>query len=385
MLKRPAASLSVVTKRPKQMGVLHGDVLARILSCLPWTEVMNCRLVSREWRDAALITPVQELVVDEEDIALALPSLAAAFPCLQYLEFVGGRLPNLDVNDELFVLTLLRGFHQLTSLVMIKANLQASAPCIMQFHSLEALDVGGNCALVWNLADLSALPRLKTLSCAANYKLTGDLSSLQVLSQTLTILDLYYCPEVTGDLHALAFFPCLERLKVFGTNVSGDVRKIESTDFPCLKEIQLGNHVYGGRTINHIEDAPKVMEAWYRFRTRNPGNFERNHHHLLLAYEAPERLMYQETPDSLVAPLSLEMVRIGPRCGWRWIGFKLTSGNHEGCEINWFNTEPRPGDNGHDEYVRDLAVKIGSNRLYRGLFVPPSPEEHRRMCSKWKS
>lgn len=79
--------------------------------------------------------------------------------------------------------------------------------------------------------------------------LTGDLSSLQVLSQALIILDLYYCPEVTGDLHALTLFPCLERLKVFGTNVTGDVRKIESTAFPCLKEIQLGNHVFGRRTI----------------------------------------------------------------------------------------------------------------------------------------
>ena len=61
------------------MGVLHGDLLARILSYLPWTEVMKCRVVSREWRDAALITPVQELVIDKEDIALALPFLS--LPC----------------------------------------------------------------------------------------------------------------------------------------------------------------------------------------------------------------------------------------------------------------------------------------------------------------
>jgi hypothetical protein len=126
--KRPTASLGVVKKRPKQVEVLHGDVLARILSYLPWNKVMNCRVVSREWRDAALITPVQEMVVDEEDIALALPSLAAALPCLQSLEFVRGKLPYeiayLNVNDQIFRLT--RGFHQLTSLVMINATLEFS-------------------------------------------------------------------------------------------------------------------------------------------------------------------------------------------------------------------------------------------------------------------
>ena len=144
---------------------------------------------------------------------------------------------------------------------MIKANLQASAPFIMQFHNLEALDVGGNCALVWNLADLSALPKLKTLSCAANYKLTGDLSSLQVLSQALTILDLYYCPEVTGDLHALTLLPCLERLKVFGNNVTGDVRKIEPTAFCLLEGDSAGKPCVWWKDN---QDAPKVMEAWYR-------------------------------------------------------------------------------------------------------------------------
>jgi hypothetical protein len=375
--KRPAASPDVVTKQ--QGEVLHGDVLARSLSYLPWTDVMKCRIVSSEWLDAVLVTPVEELVVDTLGIARALASLATAMPCLRKLNVPSPlNRDKLHVDDEIF--TLARGFQQLTSLVMSKTALCAP-PHIMQLHHLETLDLVSNERLVWNLADLSAIPRLKNLSCPCNLKLTGDLSSLEALSRTLVELDLLGCSRVVGDLHTLVSFPRLEKLNVYGTNITGDVRKIGSPDFPCLKVIRLGEHVYGGRTINHIVDAREIMEAWCRFETRNPGICRRQNYPVL-ALMVPERQRYQgiHVMHSFAPPLQVEMVRRGPRCGWRW-----TNGWQRGhCEIHWFGVEPRPGDNGYDEYVRDLAVATnGPRRLYSGLFVPPSPEEYRRIHSEW--
>ena len=55
--------------------VLHGDMLARIMSYLAWKEVMNCRVVNHVWREAARNAPIQELYVDREDVALALQAI----------------------------------------------------------------------------------------------------------------------------------------------------------------------------------------------------------------------------------------------------------------------------------------------------------------------
>ena len=44
--KQSTASPDVLTKQ--QGETLHCDVLANILSDLPWTEVMKCRVVSPE-------------------------------------------------------------------------------------------------------------------------------------------------------------------------------------------------------------------------------------------------------------------------------------------------------------------------------------------------
>ena len=207
--KRTAASPDVVTKQQEE--TLHGDVLARILSSLPWAEVMKCRVVCLEWRDAVLSTPVQELVVDTRGIACALPSLATAIPCLQKLKFESG--PPDDkflVDDEMFYLA--RGFQRLTSLVMSRTALRTCAPPhLMQLHHLETIDLTHATLLVWDLSDLSAIPGLKNLVCPLNNKLAGDILCLQFLSQTLVQLDLFGCSRVVGYLHSLALFPLLEK------------------------------------------------------------------------------------------------------------------------------------------------------------------------------
>ena len=338
--KRSSASPDVVSTK-QQEEALHDDVLAQILSSLPWDEVMKCRVVCPEWRDAVLSTPVQELVVDTRGIARALPSLATAIPCLQKLKFESGSPDDkFHVDDEMFCLA--RGFQRLTSLVMSRTALRTCAPPhIMQLHHLEMIDLTHAKLLVWDLADLSAIPRLKNLVCPLNNKLTGDISCLQFLSQTLVQLDLFGCSRVVGYLHSLALFPRLESLKVYGTRVTGDVRKIGLTDFPCLKDIRLGGHVYGGRSVNRIVDAPEIMEAWCRFEARNPGIFQSN----------------QSLGFGLDAhPYScLETVRVFQRDDRRY-GWKWTDSVQEGhCDIHWINVEPRPSNVGYgDVYASEI-------------------------------
>jgi hypothetical protein len=368
----------------QQGEALHNDVLANILSYLNWTEVMKCRVVSPEWRDAVLVTHVQGLDVDSRVIARAVTSLAAAIPCLQNLMLhdIPFRSEDDDdddddnvVNDEL--LASAEGFQQLRGLIMTEiqaspirtmTEIQAFPIRTMQLHNLEKLDLD-SCTFEWDLADLSGIPNLKKLTCSFNYNLKGDLSSLQCFSQTLAILRINGCSRVTGDLHTLASFTRLKSLELCFTRVTGDVRVIGLADFPCVMEkFSLGNDVYGGRTINRIVDAPEVMEAWCRFAIRNPGIWIDL---LYLSDFSPDLQVHVFFPRYLV------VVRCGPRCGWRWT-------NGEGhCEIHWINSEPLLDDNGYDEYVRDLAdTTNGPISFYRGLLVPPSIEDYNIMLSE---
>jgi len=283
---------------------------------------------------------------------------------------------SLDDDDEYFfddeLLASAGGFQQLRGLIMkegVGGEIEASSIRTMQLHHLEELDLDF-CTFEWDLADLSGIPKLKNLSLG-NDNLTGDLSSLQCFSQTLAILHICCCSRVMGDLHTLASFTRLKSLDVRYTRVTGDVREIGLADFPCLMEkCRLGREVYGGWAISRIVDAPEVMEAWCRFAIRNPGiSIDR----LRLLDEVLDLQV-----DGFFPPRYLEVVRFGPRCGWRW-----TSRVERHCKIHWINSEPRPDDNGYDEYVGDLADKMnGPTSIYRGLLVPPSIEDHNIMLSE---
>jgi hypothetical protein len=357
-------------------AVLHGDMLARIMSYLAWKEVMNCRVVNHVWREAARNTPIEELYVDREDVALALQAISLALPGLRKLTFFFETF-NFDVNDEIFALA--QGFRKLSSLRMIRTKLEACVPLIMQLNNLRSLNLDWNMQLVWNLADLSAIPRLKKLRCKYNYQLTGDLSSLQVLCETMTICDLWACRRVTGDLHILSSFPHLEILSVFATNVTGDIRKIGSAHFPLLKKLDVSSGVLGGKHFTRIADAPEVMQAWYSLETKHPGIFCRQ---VELAIDAPERQQYLEIDcpySKQLLPLTVQMISFGPRLGWRWTN-GLTDGS---CDIHWFDDEPSRSANGYDEYVRALERANSPHRHFRGFLVPPTPQEHRRICAAY--
>jgi hypothetical protein len=69
-----------------------------------------------------------------------------------------------------------------------------------------------NRALEWDLADLSALQKLRVLYCPQNHELTGSLESLYVLSLRLTTCNLHGCQQVSENLKDVATMPVLEEL-----------------------------------------------------------------------------------------------------------------------------------------------------------------------------
>jgi hypothetical protein len=357
--------------------VLHCDVLSIVLSYLAWKEVMNCRIVSCAWCDAARHAPFQKLGVNGRDIALALPTISAALPCLHTIVFEGD---DFDLGaDELFALA--RGFRNLMSLWVTWTNLEAFHPRIMQLHSLRSLNLHLNRDLAWNLEDVSAFPKLIELCCTTNYNLTGDLSSLQVLSETLVVCSLSGCENVTGDLHMLASFPCLESLKLDRTKVTGDIRKIEATDFSSLTRIRMNTIVYGGRYIDQIANAHETMQGWYLLERRHPGIYRTNGL-LELLRDAPGLQEYnlRYNWNYCYPPHYVDMVWYGTRCGWRWTNCRRGGD----CDMHWLNDEPLPREDGYEKYIRDLKQENTRYRYYRGFLAPPTLEQLRRMATAQK-
>ena len=63
-------------------------MLANVLSYLEWKSLVNCRSVSRKWKETVTMTNVAELFVGELAIATNLSGmLAKSFPRLKRLEY----------------------------------------------------------------------------------------------------------------------------------------------------------------------------------------------------------------------------------------------------------------------------------------------------------
>ena len=93
-----------------------------------------------------------------------------------------------------------------------------------------------------------------------------------------------------------------------------------------------------------------------------------------LADDSPDRYERANVHYSREPPFSVEFVQAGPRLGWRW-----TNGETFGaCEVHWLDEAPHPGN--YDEYLKGLVEIEKGIKFYRGLSVPPTREEHERLC-----
>ena len=239
------------------------------------------------------------------------------------------------------------------------------------------------------------------MRCINNYLLEGDIETdlTGSLIQTLEILDISGCKNVTGKLSTFQQWPKLQWLGINRTKVSGDLRvDIKPGTFPSLQGMGLGQTVYGAYTVMHVQDAPAVMKARHQIISQskwdNGGlnedddsdDDEENYSvsvYPIIIHLSPESTDYHERIEQRLysserdPPFSLEMVSVGKRRGWRW-------SNYLGgfCDTHWLDPIPQPTDNRYDEYCKEYAVhqKESQKSLFHGYLDPPNPQEYRELC-----
>jgi hypothetical protein len=65
--------------------------------------------------------------------------------------------------------------------------------------------------------------------------LTGNVTSLRALKDTLEKVRIWSCPNLVGSFMDLADFPRLKRLNFDGTAVTGDIRDIREHDYSVFE------------------------------------------------------------------------------------------------------------------------------------------------------
>lgn len=390
------------------VDALEKDVLASILSYLTWKEILNAR-VCKKWKEAAKLTLVPESVTVESykierkeiyvknySIAKALTTwIVDALPRIQSInfdfnchakerfDFAEGEDPVLDDPDPGMHpgpfppvnIRQLANFHDLRQLYLMNMNLNGSYPFLFNFANLQTLNVSYNRRFKWNLDMLRGLRKLKILRAWSNGNLTGNLHSVRVLCSSLVELSLRHSSKVEGQLNDIADFPLLEKLDVSYTQVTGDIRKIAPNDFISLKELKVGDKVYGGGNIEKISDAQSVMLARYYLKKHHPNLFESRCD--ILSIQSPDR--YQiHGHRSRSPPFDVEFVKAGSRLGWRWTN-AFSGGS---CETQWLDPEPKSTDQGYDTYIKDLENLDKDVSFYRGFSRPPTQQEHQQKSAE---
>jgi len=192
--------------------------------------------------------------------------------------------------------------------------------------------------------------------------ITGKLSDLRVLRDTLRHLDLHGSRKLTGSIADLRDFPLLEHLNLANCpNLSAASPCLSTSDLPSLAYLNAHIHVAS------FAEVPSLMKLLF---CRGAITCADARDGLVVDVRDTS---FREFPDFYGQPiLAAACVKVGPRIGWRW---NCREGQLPGkyyFETNWLNTEPKPGDSGHDEYWKDVEKTTKQNRgPFVGLYMPP--------------
>ena len=155
------------------------------------------------------------------------------------------------------------------------------------------------------------------------------------------------------------------------TAVEGDFRNIGPDDFPSIRRLEVGGHVYGGGDLASLADAEAVMLAIYFLKKRNPEILEGKRWRL--SEDSPQRYgvdgRYSRAP-----PFYVEFVEAGSRIGWRWTNLMFGGS----CETNWLDPEVKESEEGYEEYAQKMKEIESDVEFYRGFSVPPTEAQWRR-------
>jgi hypothetical protein len=427
-------SESSVTESRKKMRLsdetakeLGTDLVAIILSFLRYDDILRAR-VCTTWRDAArkTIVPLTYFRVDSVRKVNAMRAISTALPNLQQLlicklghghKYSDGEDPDEEwaartVDETPHNIDIISRFSKLRRLDIFNAPSNGRYPVLFNFPLLQKLSIryGRYLYLKWDLEMLSGLPFLKELGCYdAHLDLTGSLSSLRVLKDTLEEVVIQRCPLVRGTFTDLADFPRLKKLDLGGcTVVTGDIRDISEHDFPALESLSLPHSVHGGIgfKFRRFLEVPSFMHAIQLLLQRSPTMFESDllsgAFYWRLSRHSPDWYEWDDDSENPKPPFSLQFVQAGSRLGWSWICCSNSGSDSDGiynsdsdddndddlseenssCEINWLDPEPSSESSNYDyeAYMEELQRIEQRINFYRGYHQPPTEEEYRRLC-----
>ncbi len=379
-----------------------GDVLPKITEFFHVEELMCLRCVCKDWTEEIKKTnvPVSEFVVNSVGKYNVMNVMTTELPNLQQITL--GRLGNEhkyvdgeDPNEELAANTadwtthdieIISNFSKLRILeIRTSAGLNGRYPVFFNsFPLLQKLSIQHCKYLKWDLEMLAGFPVLKELDVNDfnNRRLTGSISSLRVLKDTLEKVTIYSCDNVEGNFMNLADFPHLKEFSLAHTGVTGDIRDIGKNDFSSLEELDLPKGVYGGDgyELQRISDGPDLMRTVCFFVKQRPNLIESFQYlDWELSEDSPD--YYIDSRTSTQFPFYIVFVLAGPRIGYRWKA--CYHGGHP-CEVNWLEPEPDSGSSDYDEYIEKLQEinRKGAN-LYRGFYQPPTEEEYNRIVDEY--
>ena len=375
-------------------------------------DILQFRGVSQTWSRAATNTtvPPEHFEINSMDSYNAMTILASVLPNLQQisvtdLETEGNKyIDGEDPDEEMAASTadfvshdieILSNFSKLKILKFeYYPGLNGRYPFLFNsFPLLEHLTIAHCPDLKWDLEMLAAgMPLLKELFVFEGKNMTGKLSSLRILEDTLTRVDLYGCDNVEGDIMDLADFPHLKKLNLDGTPVTGDIRNIGEHQFTKLEDMILPETVVGGMGYNfdRVLDVPDFFSAIYA-----------NQRHILPLIQHYTWYLSKESPDAyrtyisnIYGPFHSPPFEIcfveGPekepaaRLGWRWKCRRLDLAVSS-CEINWLDPEPEVGSSKYEQYKNELSKVEGEIDLYRGYNHPPTVAEYYRLARRYEA
>ena len=396
---------------------IPSDELANIFGCLGPIEILHLRRVCKTWNDAAknTIVPLTDFKVHDIDSYNTMKTMATALPNLQQLElrdnlkhilihinssrinhrYANGEDPDEEkalrsINDITYDIDMVSNFTKLRVLKLGCASLNGKYPYLFNFP-LQKLTISHCGYLKWDLNVLAGMP-LKELHVKSSESLTGiisaltgNISSLRVLKDTLERLTIAACPQVEGNFMDLADFPLLKSLILPQmVSITGDIRGMSETSFPKLENILLPKHVYGGQEymIMHISEAKDLIATIYSIKKqphRHPSLFE--DFNWYLSESSPD--WYQE---EFWYPFSCCLVRAGSRLGWRWERkFEFTPDYH--FEVNWLDALPAKGSSEYQSYIQalqDMQSRMDRFPFFKGYHQPPTEAVYNRLSRQYR-
>ncbi len=237
---------------------LSVDVLANIFGFLSGAkEIMSKRRINKKTMEAVkkTIVPLTDFRVNSVKNYNTMVVMTEALPNMQQItiyplgkghKYSDGEDPDEEVATRYAHFTshdveIISNFSKLHDLdIRSSALINGRYPFFFNsFPLLQKLSINTSAFLKWDLDMLAGFPLLEELICYRNPNLTGNMSSLRVIKDTLEKVKIFNCPNVEGNFMDLADFPHLKELDLCGTAVTGDIRDIGDNDFSSLEDLYL--------------------------------------------------------------------------------------------------------------------------------------------------